>query len=362
MSQQSEPPRVVGITRLCSATSIDGADGLPALAYVDPDVARLEIELIFARTWQPVGHVSALRAPGDYFTTTLFGEPLIVSLDSECRPRAWFNVCAHRGAPVAEGAGCVKAFRCRYHSWTYSIDGRLVRTPGASGAATLPSVENGLSAVELAVSCGLLFCRLVPGGPSLDRYLNPAPERIRHIDVAAMALVQTESYTVKCNWKLYAENLLDGYHFGTVHPTLNVDERNYRVDCFDYCSEHHISMVGDPPSLEKAHRFWIFPNLRLNVFPHMLVVNSFVPVDAETTKVVFSTYADLTSEPRLRERISRDQVVDRAIQAEDNMICEQVQRGVGSRGYRRASYFARWDHAIQHFHKLYLQFRDSPTC
>jgi phenylpropionate dioxygenase-like ring-hydroxylating dioxygenase large terminal subunit len=102
---------------------------LPWSWYRDPDVLRREHERIFLRSWQYVGHVGRAAEPGSYFTGTLGLAPVVVTRARDGELRAFLNVCRHRGFVVAEGAGRRETLQCRYHAWTYELDGRLRAAP-----------------------------------------------------------------------------------------------------------------------------------------------------------------------------------------------------------------------------------------
>src|SRR5438552_2463296 len=88
---------------------------LPAALYTDAAVYEAERERMFAHTWQVAGRHEEAAKPGDYFTTEIAGEPLLICRDGEHKLRAFYNVCRHRAGPPAEGCGSRKVFRCAYH-------------------------------------------------------------------------------------------------------------------------------------------------------------------------------------------------------------------------------------------------------
>ncbi|MFZ0951651.1 MAG: Rieske (2Fe-2S) protein, partial [Candidatus Sulfotelmatobacter sp.] len=106
---------------------------LPSQLYTDPAVFAAEKERIFARSWQVVGHRDQVAKPGDYFTTELVGEPLLVVRGADGKLRGFYNVCRHRAGPPAEGCGSRKVFRCGYHGWTYDLDGSLISATEIEG-------------------------------------------------------------------------------------------------------------------------------------------------------------------------------------------------------------------------------------
>jgi phenylpropionate dioxygenase-like ring-hydroxylating dioxygenase large terminal subunit len=103
---------------------------LPYAQYTSPAGLRREQEAIFERSWLYVTHTGALQRPGDYVTARVGKVPLVLTRDEDGVLHALRNVCCHRGAePVPDGCGNAKALQCRYHGWTYRLDGRLTGAP-----------------------------------------------------------------------------------------------------------------------------------------------------------------------------------------------------------------------------------------
>src|ERR1700730_12310687 len=100
---------------------------LPSYLYTEAIRFGAEKERIFGQSWQVVGHRDQTANPGDYFTTELGGEPLLIVRGPDGELRGFYNVCRHRAGPPAEGCVSRKLFRCGYHGWTYSLDGSLIR-------------------------------------------------------------------------------------------------------------------------------------------------------------------------------------------------------------------------------------------
>ena len=119
---------------------------LPSALYTDAAVYEAERERMFARTWQLAGRHEQAAKPGDYFTTEIAGEPLLICRDGEDKLRAFYNVCRHRAGPPAEGCGSRKVFRCAYHGWTYGLDGRLLNAPECEGVENFSFADFGLAA------------------------------------------------------------------------------------------------------------------------------------------------------------------------------------------------------------------------
>ncbi len=193
--------------------------------YTDAGVFALELERIFERTWVFVGHESEVPQPGDYRTTAIGRQPVILSRHTDGSVHVLFNRCMHRGAVVCRAErGNSTVFRCMYHGWMYDPSGELVGVPfpGGYGDGFDPA-EWGLRRVPRVESRrGFVFASLAPEGEGLAEHLGPAARYLDLIVDAAPAgevvvRAGVERYAYAANWKLQAENLLDGYHPNFTH-------------------------------------------------------------------------------------------------------------------------------------------------
>src|SRR5947209_2890666 len=148
---------------------------LPSHLYTDAAVLEREKAQIFSRTWQTVGRREQVAKPGDFFTAELAGEPLLLIRDQDKKLRGFFNVCRHRAGPPAEGCGSRKVFRCGYHGWTYSLDGRLLNAPEMDGIVNFDHSEFGLQPVPIGEWGAWVFVNLNPGTDALLPSLRELP-------------------------------------------------------------------------------------------------------------------------------------------------------------------------------------------
>ena len=194
--------------------------------YADPAIFELEMERLFGRAWLVLGHESQAAKPGDYFTTRMGREPVIVVRDDEQRLHVLVNRCAHRGSMVcAEGRGNTDRFVCPYHGWSYDRAGALKAVPFSSGYA--PDRIAGLRlhpVPRVRTYRGFLFASLAPQGESLEEFLGPARASFDDfVDRAPGGELEVAGGVFKHayhgNWKLMLENHLDGAHPAWVHAS-----------------------------------------------------------------------------------------------------------------------------------------------
>jgi choline monooxygenase len=348
--------------------SIARAWTLPAQVYTDPGVFAAEKEKIFAHTWQLVGHRRQVERPGDYFTIELVGEPLLIARGTDDRVRGFFNVCRHRAGPAAQGCGSRKVFRCLYHGWTYALDGSLLHSTEMEGVEGFRHDDFGLAPVRCEEWFNLVFVNLDPEAAPLLDTLGKLPEQAGRFEFASMKLFERRTYEMKCNWKTYIDNYLEGFHLPTVHPNLNreLDFDAYTVEPYARHVRQFSPIRGAQPGDTTPRRyqetredlttdyFWIFPNWMLNCYPDNVSVNMIVPLETERTLAIFDWYVpekDLGSPAAQSSVTFSDEV-----QVEDIAICEAVQKNLHSRSYQRGRFSATQEKGVHAFHRMYADF------
>ena len=196
--------------------------------YINPELFELEMEQLWHRTWIYVGHDSQVLAPGDYYTTDIARQPVILMRDNDNQVHVLMNRCAHKGARLlsAQHGHCAGGLlRCPYHGWTYRLDGSIRTLPVKSGyeATALAQSQAGKGVVSLPNVVnyrGFVFARLAQDGPdfhdyfgdsltSIDNMVDRAPDG--RLEIAGGVL----RYMHDCNWKMFIENLND-----TMHPMV----------------------------------------------------------------------------------------------------------------------------------------------
>ena len=335
------------------------AQTLPSRFYTDPSVLEEENRLLFGRTWQLAGHASRLRERGDYITAAVAGEPLLFVHDGEAI-QAMSNVCRHRAGPVARGEGRRPVLQCGYHGWTYGLDGALKTTPEFDGAEGFDRGSCRLPAFRTAVWNELLFVNLDGECEALEEALDGMDADMPRHDYRGFRLAHRKVWELDCDWKVYVDNYLEGYHIPIVHPGLfrELDYANYRTDTRRNYSIQ-VAPTRSPARIRTAggddevRYFWIFPNLMLNVYPDNYSTNLIVPLGPGRTATIFEWYfADAEA---ARKEIEETVAFSDEIQLEDIAICEAVQRGLRSRTYDSGRYSPQRENGVHHFHRLYAE-------
>jgi choline monooxygenase len=345
------------------------ASTLSARWYIDPSIADLERRRIFARTWQPVGRLDQVTRPGDFFTSEVAGEPLVIVRDTRGELRGFYNVCRHRAGAVAEGCGSRKTLQCHYHGWTYGLDGRLMATPEFEGVEGFDRAEYGLVPVRVASWGPFVFANLDSAAPPLTDFLGTIPEETKGRRLEDMKWCRRRDYDIRCNWKVYIDNFLEAYHVPVAHPSLNreLDYANYRVVTSRYHSAQYapirpVKTAGDTRRYPKADGnsqalyYWVFPNWMLNIYPDNLSLNIVLPTGQDRCVTVFEWYFHDPERAEVQAALEKTVAFSDEIQIEDIKLCEAVQARLGSRAYDSGRFSVMRENGVHHFQGLVHEF------
>jgi len=339
------------------------ASTIPSSYYTDPAALAAETRKVFGTTWQLVGRAEQVREPGQYFTATIGGEPLLVVRGNDRVLRAMSNVCRHRAGPVAYGEGKRPVLQCQYHGWTYSLDGKLHATPEFEGVECFERTSVALPQFRIEEWHELLFANIDPAAPPLSEYLGDLSSEMPRHDHSGFRLAARKDWELDCNWKVYVDNYLEGYHIPIVHPGLfqELDYGAYRVETRAWHSRQHAPVKGadtlyhrDLPEggAPEALYYWVFPNMMLNLYPDNLQTNLILPLGPDRTLTRFEWYVLEPHSPGVAEEFARSFAFSDEVQREDIGICEAVQQGLRSRTYRQGRYSVLRENGLHHFHGL----------
>ena len=204
----------------------------------------------------------------------------------------------------------------------------------------------------------------------MQKFSEKFPSRLAASEFAGLQSVERRDYVIDCNWKVYVDNYLEGYHIPIAHPGLmrEIDYAQYRTDTFRYYSQQFAPIramkAGDAgerfyapgTGLQEALYFWIFPNLMLNIYPDNISTNIIVPLSADKTLTIFEWFFHDIDQPKTRERVEKAVTFSDQVQQEDILLCENVQRGLHSSTYDRGRYSVKRENGVHHFHMLLSEF------
>jgi choline monooxygenase len=339
------------------------ASTIPAAWYVDARIAGLERENVIGKTWQLVARTQQVQAPGQFVSTTVAEEPIVVVRGNDGLLRAFYNVCRHHAAAVVtQPCGQASLLHCPYHGWNYGLDGSLKGMPEFEGVENFDRAKNGLVPIRVETWECFVFINLDPDAAPLAEFLGGLVKRVAPLGVSKLHYFDRRTYNINCNWKVYVDNFLDGgYHVPHLHKGLNsvLDYKQYTIENEDrYCLQSSPMVASDEDAATGAARkgdrawyFWQYPNLMINCYDGYMDTNLVIPVDVDHCTVIFDFYFRDISDAS-REYNEQSVNVGNRVQEEDLGICEDVQRGLKSRAYRTGRLSVRREAGEQLFHRL----------
>jgi phenylpropionate dioxygenase-like ring-hydroxylating dioxygenase large terminal subunit len=336
---------------------------LPKDMYVDQAHFEQERDQVLFRSWFCIGRLGdlGLNRPGRLAVVDVVGESVLVTTDRDDVLHAAYNVCRHRGSQIVPTNGeavppCdVRALRCPYHSWTYDLDGTLLKAPHTADVENFDASTFGLHPIAAAVWGGFVFLNLTPKDASmLQDELAPYDERLRRYPLDRLVTGLSFTYDVAANYKVLAENYNECYHCGPVHPELTRlvpafggggqsltwdDGVPHRDGAWTFTLTGTTNRRPFPTlNAEERSRHkgeLIYPNLWLSCAADHVAVFVSWPLDAHSTRV----RCDLLFEPEAVAAADFDphdagDLWD-LVNSQDWLICESVQRGMSSRAYQQ---------------------------
>jgi phenylpropionate dioxygenase-like ring-hydroxylating dioxygenase large terminal subunit len=334
----------------------------PVENYRSTERFLAEIELM-KRLPVPFCPSAALAETGSYVARSAAGTPLVVVRGEDGAVRAFRNACRHRGMQVARGSGCVKAFVCGYHGWTYRLDGRLRHIPHDHGFPDLDRSEHSLVPVEVCERHGLVFVtQEQPVDEGALKGLGDLPDLI----APRQQIFASGDNVSEVNWKLSMEGNLEGYHIKPTHretfypygfDNLNIVERfgnNSRVT-FPF---RRIEKLRGLPTAERniagmvTYVYHLFPNISIAVLSDHTTVTISEPLSPTQTRFINYRLTNKGARSEIStERAQRDAgfVADTGGK-EDASRVRAIQESLAS-GANEFFTYGRFEAAIVHFHQ-----------
>jgi len=337
----------------------DGVWREPVEHYMSEQRFAAELREVFRRTPTPFCPSAALPDVGSYVARDAALTPLVAIRGSDGIARAFRNACRHRGVQVVDGTGCKAALTCRYHGWTYGLDGALHGVPDEHGFPGLDKRTHSLIPVATVERHGMVF--VAQDEPAIDEgALDIIPDLFAP-ELKLYATVQTE---FEANWKIVAEGFLEGYHIRSTHQdtfyplqydNLNVIEsfgRNSRIT-FPYRRIEKLKKL--PPAERKTagmltHVYHLFPNVMVSTFPTNMLMTVLEPLNVSRTRLLTHTLSAMAGYEEGRTAIAQGRDFVTAGAAEDREMACAAQHGLAA-GANESFVFGLFEGAIRHFHR-----------
>jgi len=351
------------LARFDPTLSVEQAVMPPSSWYAEQAIYALEQRAIFQKNWHPAARLEELASPGDYVSGCLAGMPWVVVRGKDGVLRAFHNVCRHKAAVVAQGAGSAEALKCPYHGWVYELDGRLQRAPRIAGiknfdreALSLPPLKVTEWGLWAWINADMDAAPLATKLPELTGMMETRWDGLH--------FVARRTYLVDCNWKVFIDNYLDGgYHVPNMHPSLDaqIDMSTYQTECFERSS---VQLAGegvgsDGLTVDPTVRIgsgaiygWVYPHFMLNRYGPVLDINITLPRGVHQTEVIIDFFFEAVDGLEAQAFIEASIAQSEITQQEDIVISESVQRGLLSPSYDAGRYAPRVEHGEYHFHRL----------
>jgi glycine betaine catabolism A len=338
------------------------ATQLPPRSFTDPAIHAWELEHLFRRGWVGACHVDQVSERGQYVMIELGAESVFVVADDDGLPRAFVNTCRHRGARlIDEPEGRLRRLQCRYHAWSYGLDGSLRNAPFTDDIVGFDKGCHALKPVRLAVVEGIVLLDLSGTAPPPAEHVGDLREHLAHYRVGDLRRAARTTYDVAANWKAIAENYSECLHCPGVHPELNRLSHYLSGDWLEgagaWCggsmtlSEDAETMArnggspGRPPiagltdkDLRSVYYYLVFPNVLISLHPDYVMLHTLWPRAADRTEVVCEWFF----EPGTIDADGFDasDAVDfwDQVNREDWHVCELTQRGLANRDIEPGRY------------------------
>jgi phenylpropionate dioxygenase-like ring-hydroxylating dioxygenase large terminal subunit len=355
-----DPSRLEIVSR-----ALGDARTLPDEAYLSAEVLAWERRRLFEASWVCAGRADRLSRPGDQLAVRVGDEGVLLVRGDDGSLRAFSNVCRHRGHELLEAGAStnLRAIRCPYHAWVYSLDGALAGAPRFGDLPGFSKADFPLIGARVAEWHGWIFVNVSADAPPFEQHIGNLDDLVAPWRPERLFVAESHEYVVEANWKVITENYHECYHCPSIHPELCAvtptdSGENFRHDgCWVGGSmelkEHAETMslsgrsrgVRIPGLTDKQARevyyFGLFPNLLISLHPDYVMTHRIEPVHPGRTRVECAWLFP----PEARERHDFDPAYASEFwditNREDWWIAEQSQAGINSRVYQPGPYSER---------------------
>ena len=266
-----------------AAASLDQATGLEPSLYWNSDIAAAEDQSIFRKDWVCPGLAADIPNPGDYLTFSIAGDPVFSVRDKSGAIRTYSNVCRHRMMQLLQGRGHTNRIVCPYHAWTYDLNGALIGAPHMERSTGFDKKTVCLPEIRTEIWNGWIFITQNPDARPVGEMLAALLDVVSRYDMQNYVPMVREDHVWQTNWKLLAENFMEGYHLPVAHKAtvgawFPVGETRFPAEVFDDFTYQTFKKTGDA-KYGLAHKAntsltheWRDQSVMPTVFPTLMYV------------------------------------------------------------------------------------------
>jgi phenylpropionate dioxygenase-like ring-hydroxylating dioxygenase large terminal subunit len=274
-------------------------------SYVDQAFLEAEMRDVFASSWQYVGALARLESPGDHIVATLGRTSIVVTRDVDGGLKGMVNICRHRLHPVALEAGSSQVLQCRYHGWSYRLDGSLLNAPRCREELQLDKSTHGLLPVAVEALGPWVFANLDPHAATLTKLVEDCQEFASSMIAGSERFTYRESMStsVAANWKLFVENAIECYHCPLIHSdtfakAFKVNNHEYESNVYANANTQFGPAKLVPLELPDGREpngfqfLFLPPNALVAIDDFAMFALSVVPTGPTTCTVVADMFVD----------------------------------------------------------------------
>lgn len=328
----------------------DDALAMPPSAYTSENFLAREMEMIFSREWACIGRSSSLKETGDYIAYELAGQPIVVLRDGEGSLRAFSNVCLHRMSTLLEGTGNTRNIVCRYHAWTYNLDGTLRGAPYMKPTTGFCRENYRLPAIRCEEWLGWIYVTLNAQAPAVAETQRPLESMIAQYGMENYIECFRETHVWDTNWKVLAENFMESYHLPVCHAaTVGPHSKLQEMECppglsaFNYhwiTKEASLAIGNAHPSNTRLEGKWRKTTALLALYPSHLITLTpgyfwylcLYPKGVGQVHMVFGggLSPEFIDDPKAQDYVTMLKKLLDEVNVEDRQCTERVFRGLNS--------------------------------
>ncbi|WPH03140.1 Hypothetical protein R9X50_00601500 [Acrodontium crateriforme] len=310
---------------------------LPSNWYTSPEMYELERRAIFSKKWQLITHKARFNEPGAWIKYDIAGFDFVLCRDRTGKINGFHNICRHRAFPVIEGLeGTARIFSCKYHGWSYGLNGKLAKAPGYQELQGFNKEENGLFPIHVHIDRNGFIWINLDGKPtpeiSWEEEFAGTDTQARYVDYNFENYVFDHTWQMDgdYNWKILADNYNECYHCPTTHPDIPslADLSSYSVSMKGGQILHDTATTVEQRAqgLIVAPTYY-FPNVSTNVSPHFFMVQRFVPKGPTSSSMQYQVFRNKHSSEEDFQNVNN---IYKRIMSEDKALCDAAQKNLNA--------------------------------